>query len=133
MPKVLSVQENNPQVSCHLVPVSIPHSGAAPVSTFFDTTVREKNTLLEASFRGYPLLGSKVTIPKGFKGVTFLSDKKSEGKYQSKQEFREVTYWKWDQIPHSGDPFPKSLQWLQLSAAIHSRDRTDSINADSES
>lgn len=131
MPTTLTVQENNPQVPCHLVPVSIPHSGTAPVSSFFETTIRNKNTLLEASFRGYPLQGSKVTIPPGFKGVTLHPDKESTGKYLSKQEFHQVTYWKWDQIPHSGDPFPKSLQWLELSAAIHSRKQTVSCNSDS--
>lgn len=131
MPNILKVKENNSQVSCHLVPVSIPHSGSAPVSTFFESTVREKNSLLEASFRGYPLLGSKVVIPPGFKGVSFESNKKSTGLFESKQEFKEVTYWKWDQHPHSGDPFPKSFQWLHLSAAIHSRE-TDSSESKNE-
>lgn len=123
MPNILKVKETNSQVSCHLLPVAISHSGSAPVSTFFESTIREKNPSLEASFRGYPLLGSKVVIPDGFKGVSLQSNKKSTGKlFESKQEFKEVTYWKWDQHPHSGDPFPKSFQWLDLSAAIHSRE-----------
>ena len=131
MPNALRVHEGNPQVTCHLVPVSIPHSGPAPVSSYFESTIREKDTLLHASFRGYPLLGSKVTIPEGYKGVSFQVDKKSEGTYQSNQEFKEVTYWKWDQHPHTGDPFPKSFQWLDLSSAIHHRNPVDSKNTGS--
>lgn len=74
---------------------------------------------MKVSFRGRPLNGKKVQLPKGF---VFAQMCKSENKNTliASNISKEMTYWNLDKMPSSSDPVPQMFQWLQLSADIHS-------------
>jgi len=107
----------------HLLPFSIQYKGKAKVASYFDSTIHQDKSrdILKASFRGNPLNGHVVEIPKGFIGT--VVDNKSVGKkttLTANKTFYSVTSWKWDQNPKSVDEFKDSLDWVDVAAAIHS-------------
>lgn len=102
----------------HLLPFSIEFSGEADVSSYFESTIiSDKEGLLKASFRGNPLNGHQVSLPKGFIGLEVKEDKKD---LVANTSFSSVTSWKWDQNPKTLDDFKDSFDWIDVSAAIHS-------------
>lgn len=124
---------------CHLMPCRIEHNHVeVKAKEYFWPTIRELNgddaymaagrddnqssskieannqKILTASFRGRPLQGRKLALPKGYKGHLVSKD----GKYNRK--FNEFTYWNWDQIPKDDDKVVKALSWLKISEALSS-------------
>lgn len=73
----------------------------------------DDSKILTASFRGRPLLGTKVELPAGFKGKVVGKDKNDI------KSFNEFYYWNWDEKPCEDDEILKALQWLKLAKAIH--------------
>lgn len=103
---------------CHLMPCRIESDGShVKAQEYFWPTIRPVETglvhgeksLLTASFRGRPLQGRKLSIPKGYKACVI-------GK---KKIFNEFTYWNWDELPNETDSVVKALQWIDIAKAIH--------------
>ncbi|KAI9552260.1 hypothetical protein GHT06_022622 [Daphnia sinensis] len=137
----LNIKVNLPDQSCnadcvlHSMPCKINHDGAANITGFFSPYVENKDTdfinnadaVLEASFRGYPLQGKKITIPNDFKGIVIgemkkpLTDMEPRNLY-IKKNFGEITYWNWDCFPNKNDSINQSVEWLPLSKLIHNTD-----------
>lgn len=105
---------------CHLVPVNIKYDGPAKVSSYFKSNINDQNKNLTSSFRGKPLVGKSVKIPENFIGIVGSSKEDEEKKVvKAKSTFDSITYWKWDQQPNERDHLQQSLNWLEISEAIH--------------
>lgn len=131
------------EVNCHLMPCRIEYKGSTVLAKqYFWPTIRllqaggdedqgrgaksdyatkadscnlKDNPVLVASFRGRPLQGKKIQLPDGYEGTVVDEDgQKPIGK------FKELTYWNWDKIPETSDTIVQSLQWFDISKAIHS-------------
>jgi len=81
------------------------------------------NIVMEASFRGYPLQGNKVTIPEGYTGLVLEETKKQLTESQphnlvSTKKFNSYTYWNWDYNPSTSDPTQLALDWLDISKVV---------------
>lgn len=79
----------------------------------------DKNPILTASFRGRPLQGRKLPLPDSYRGFLLFNG-------VTKKEFKEFTYWNWDEIPGDSDTVVKALGWINISKAIHGN--VDSID-----
>lgn len=136
-----NIKLNLPDQSCnassviHYMPCKINHDGAANITGFFSPYVENKDTdiinkadsVLEASFRGYPLQGKKIKIPNDFKGIVVNEMKKpltdmEPRNLDLKKNFCEITYWNWDCFPNKNDLIHQSVDWLILSKMIHETD-----------
>lgn len=116
----LSIElSKKPEAKVHLLPCSLDFEGTAKVSHYFESTIdkKPKKDTLTASFRGKPLEGHVVSIPKSHIGLVLK--KGEEGKLITRSTFSEVTSWKWDQNPKSCDNFASSLDWIDIASAIH--------------
>lgn len=76
-----------------------------------------------SSFRGYPLQGKKITIPSGYKGITFLERKKPEVEnvernLYSTGTFSSFTYWNYDKLPSKNDALAAALDWIDIAEAV---------------
>ncbi|KAI5077753.1 hypothetical protein GOP47_0007577 [Adiantum capillus-veneris] len=122
----------------HLLPCSISFSGPAPVSDYFRPRITDSNMegveLKEAAFRGRKLLGRTTELPPGYCGLFLEKEVTSEGGTRAKKKstsvaavdiwnakatFKDVTYWRHDDNPHSVDSGHKFLDWLRLAAMMH--------------
>nr|CAG4642922.1 EOG090X0IC1 [Evadne anonyx] len=111
----------------HLLPCKINTDGPANVSGFFTPYIEKKSDeeVLEASFRGYPLQGSKVPVPEGYTGLVLGETKKQLTETQphnllANKKFDSFTYWNWDYNPSIGDPTQLALDWLNISEVVRS-------------
>lgn len=80
----------------------------------------------DSSFRGYPLHGKKITIPSGYKGVTFLERKKPEVEnvernLYSTGTFSSFTYWNYDKLPSKNDALAAAFDWIDIAEAVSYR------------
>lgn len=78
---------------------------------------------LKSSFRGYPLQGKKISVPKGYTGMTFFEYKKPETDEAERNiyatgSFTEFTYWNYDKIPSKNDAFISALDWIDIAEAV---------------
>jgi hypothetical protein len=119
--KIDMTKKSTKKSKVHLLPFSIDFSGPAKVSSYFESTIfpDKKEGLMKASFRGNPLNGHEVDLPKGYVGV-FVKEGEPKAHLIPKSTFSSVTSWKWDQNPKSHDEFKDSLDWIDISGAIHS-------------
>ena len=122
------VQAGDPELPLHVLPFSLKHSGPAPVSSFFLSTVHAVSTGDQrASFRGRPLCGHVVPVPRGFVGVVLQQQQQQQGQQKQQQplpfssvsSFRQITSWKWD-ANTTNDQLSAAFSWPDISAAIHS-------------
>ncbi|CAD0206984.1 unnamed protein product [Chrysodeixis includens] len=108
----------------HYVPCKIEEDGPANVDKYFEPYVLEEDGDLTASFRGYPLDGTKMTLPEGYRAVVITEAKRplaedAERKFQVAGGFKDFTYWNWDKKPSKNDNLVKALDWIDISDAIH--------------
>lgn len=78
---------------------------------------------LQTSFRGYPLEGTTVVVPEGYKGITFFEYKKPDAEgvernLHSTGIFTQFTYWNYDKIPSKNDAFVAALDWIDIAEAV---------------
>ncbi|XP_022195550.2 ribonuclease H2 subunit C [Nilaparvata lugens] len=109
----------------HYVPCKIYHEGEANVTKYFKTSIKkDENKGLEASLRGYPLKGTTVDLPKGYKGLILEENGKwiegNERTLHVKNKFNSLTYWNWDKVPTKDDAFLSALDWIEIAEAVHS-------------
>ncbi|KAG1365085.1 ribonuclease H2 subunit C [Cocos nucifera] len=125
----------------HLLPCSIKHDGPCPVSHYFKPkktdVVVDGSSVEEAYFRGRKLQGITVPLPEGYRGYV-LENKKSRkgkgletsegegefGRWVSRAEFRNLTYWNHDIVPSSDDPLVRSFHWFSVADAVSDTART---------
>uniref|UniRef100_A0A1B6CQE6 Uncharacterized protein n=1 Tax=Clastoptera arizonana TaxID=38151 RepID=A0A1B6CQE6_9HEMI len=129
MDKVIHIQKADSEVdediNIHYMPCKIHSDGEAKVSQYFSPNITkdDKNGLLKASFRGYPLIGKAITLPKGYKGLVLQENNQSnidkERKLFTKHVFKELVYWNWDKTPSKNDAFISALDWIDIAEAIH--------------
>lgn len=77
----------------------------------------------DCSFRGYPLQGKKVIVPAGYKGMTFMENKKPDPENKIRNlyctgTFSQFTYWNYDKIPSKNDALVAALDWIDIAEAV---------------
>ncbi|XP_046676663.1 ribonuclease H2 subunit C-like [Homalodisca vitripennis] len=117
-----SIQEIS-EKSVHYIPCKIHVDGSAKVSQYFLSSTN-KDGELEASFRGHPLKGKIVELPKGYKGLileeTIQRSEDQERTLHVTKTFSELTYWNWDKVPTKNDMFLAAMDWIDIADALHS-------------
>lgn len=113
---------NNNSVDCHLIACKVKANCEANVDNYFKPTIsesdKEKSVLL-SSFRGRPLCGTKLDLPQNCTAFVVNKSKNNKDLF-AKQSFKQITHWNLDKIPSDSDSLPQTLQWIQISDAIHS-------------
>ncbi|XP_043253222.1 ribonuclease H2 subunit C [Colletes latitarsis] len=110
----------------HLMPCKIHGDESANVSSYFTPYIRKiDDEHYNSSFRGYPLQGKKITIPSGYKGITFLEHKKPEMENMERNlystgTFSYFTYWNYDKLPSKNDALAAAIDWIDIAEALHS-------------
>ncbi|XP_033191794.1 ribonuclease H2 subunit C [Bombus vancouverensis nearcticus] len=110
----------------HLMPCKIYGDESANVSTYFTPYIREvDDKVYNSSFRGYPLQGKKITLPSGYKGITFVEHKKPEVEHVERNlyftgAFSHFTYWNYDKLPSKNDSLAAVMDWIDIAEALHS-------------
>lgn len=122
----------------HLLPCSISFNGPAPVSDYFKPKIAdsiiEGVEVKEAAFRGRKLLGRTTKLPPGYCGFLLekgapteagrrerkrLDDADTVDLWNAKAMFKDITYWRHDDNPHSIESGHKFFDWLHLAAMMH--------------
>ncbi|KAG7206777.1 hypothetical protein KM043_000691 [Ampulex compressa] len=117
-------EEKSPTL--HLMPCKIHGDEPANVSSYFTPYIRQvDDKYYNASFRGYPLEGRKITVPHGYKGVTFYEYKKPDNENAERNlyltgMFSQFTYWNYDRMPSKNDALAAALDWIDIAEALHS-------------
>lgn len=133
---------------CHLMPCRIEHSKqTVKASDYFWPTIKELRTggdqeqgreanyrgkqvdregqkerpMLTASFRGRPLQGKRISLPEGYTGfgIRQKNSKANDKKSKDVTQFKEFTYWNWDELPTNKDVIVKALRWTNIAKSIH--------------
>jgi hypothetical protein len=80
---------------------------------------------LESSFRGRKLVGAKLSLPAGYRGLVV---QRRQGDSESEEgvpawavsaSFSELSYWNHDTVPLKSDGIRRCLEWASLAGAIH--------------
>lgn len=120
----------------HLMACEIDHDGKAPVSSYFETSVREEGTntgvqngekALSASFRGRGLQGCVLNLPAGYTGYVMKEEKRpftdeEDRVMKATHKFSRFTYWNLETPPSNNDAIIKAMQWINIAAALHGGD-----------
>ncbi|XP_015605875.1 ribonuclease H2 subunit C [Cephus cinctus] len=120
--------ESEKESVLHLMPCKIDGDETAKVSKYFTPYISEVNDdYKQATFRGYPLQGRKIKVPKGYTGYTFYEYEKpvannTDRNLYSTGKFSEFTYWNYDKIPSRNDALSGALDWIDIAEALHSTD-----------
>lgn len=78
---------------------------------------------LSTSFRGYPLDGKKVVVPKGYTGVILHetikpTTNREDRKFYTMHKFDSFTYWNWDKEPSKNDVVLQALDWIDVAEVV---------------
>lgn len=114
-------------VDVHLLPCAIEHSGDAQVSTYFHPrcsgTFVEEAEVLESSFRGRALRGTKLALPDEYTGYIMVKkEREEEGlglAWATTHTFQDLHYWNHDSQPTKGDGICRCLDWAALAVQVH--------------
>ncbi|XP_043602737.1 ribonuclease H2 subunit C isoform X2 [Bombus pyrosoma] len=98
----------------HLMPCKIYGDESANVSTYFTPYIREVDDK-----------GKKITLPSGYKGITFVEHKKPEVEHVERNlyftgAFSHFTYWNYDKLPSKNDGLAAAMDWIDIAEALHS-------------
>lgn len=113
---------------CHRMPCTIHRDGEAHVEKYFlPATKQEKDGYMTSSFRGRPLAGQQMNLPKDYIGLNIVCDDESQSTtektanttWKVKQTFDKFTYWNWDKIPSANDKTQQVFTWLDIANAIN--------------
>ncbi|XP_063232382.1 ribonuclease H2 subunit C [Bacillus rossius redtenbacheri] len=121
----LPVSRDKLQADIHYMPCKIHSDGEAKVSSYFKPyIIKGEDGVLQASFRGYPLNGCMVAMPKGYRGIVLKESLKHETDGVERNihvtyEFDSVTFWNWDRTPSRNDAFIAAFDWVDVSEALH--------------
>jgi hypothetical protein len=90
-------------------------------NNFLFTLIRV--SVLYSSFRGYPLMGKVISLPKGYKGIVAQETVKpmtegAERNIHVMHTFTSFTYWNWDKPPSLNDALLSALDWIDISEVV---------------
>ncbi|KAL3271731.1 hypothetical protein HHI36_022201 [Cryptolaemus montrouzieri] len=107
----------------HSIPCKIHADCDAPVSKFFIPSIN-KDGVMKASFRGYPLIGTEVKIPEGYRGVVLHetvrpATETEERKFYIINSFDKFNYWNWGKAASKNDSLIKAMEWIEIAEALH--------------
>ncbi|RVE45223.1 hypothetical protein evm_010113 [Chilo suppressalis] len=108
----------------HFIPCKVEEDGEANVKKYFEPYITDDSGDLTATFRGYPLDGTKIALPEGYRAVIATETKRplaedADRRFQVAGGFKEVIYWNWDKKPSKNDNLTKAMDWIDIAAAIH--------------
>ncbi|EDW02113.1 uncharacterized protein LOC6559512 [Drosophila grimshawi] len=116
---------NKRQLELHYLPAKINGDGeCANVDKYFNNYTREASDygtgVLTNALRGYPLLGKREAVPKGYKGVVLQETDPHQAQRQLRLTgtFEEFTYWNYDKVPSKGDGYQQAMTMLQVAEAL---------------
>ncbi|XP_070162629.1 ribonuclease H2 subunit C [Polyergus mexicanus] len=110
----------------HFMPCKIHGDEVANVSSYFKPYIYKiDEEQYDCSFRGYPLQGKKVIVPPGYKGMSFMENKKADTENKIRNlyctgTFSRFTYWNYDKIPSKNDALVAALDWIDIAEVLHS-------------
>lgn len=76
-----------------------------------------------ASFRGYPLIGKPIDLPKEYLGIVLHetcqpTTIEEERKFFPVHTFKSLTYWNWGKMPSKNDLIIQALDWIDIAEAV---------------
>ncbi|XP_033253691.1 uncharacterized protein LOC117193068 [Drosophila miranda] len=79
--------------------------------------------MLTNALRGYPLVGERMKVPEGYKGLVLQETEKPLSESADRQlrltgVFDEFTYWNYDKVPSNGDPFRQAMLMADMAKAL---------------
>lgn len=110
----------------HLMPCKICGDEPAKVADFFTPFIRKiDDEHYTSSFRGHPIQGKRITLPSGYKGLTFRERHKPdrenvERNFYATGTFSGFTYWNYDKLPSRNDAVVTAMDWIDIAEALHS-------------
>ncbi|XP_022231816.2 ribonuclease H2 subunit C [Drosophila obscura] len=111
----------------HYLPAKVNGDGEANVETYFSNYTREApeygSGILTNALRGYPLVGDRIQVPEGYKGLVLQETEKPLNESADRQlrltgVFDEFTYWNYDKVPSNGDPYRQALLMADVAQAL---------------
>ncbi|XP_065659641.1 ribonuclease H2 subunit C-like isoform X1 [Hydra vulgaris] len=107
----------------HSVPCLISHNSYAKVDSFFITSHNDETELLKSSFRGRPLQGKEIHIPKGYKGSVLVEKNGIISDHQKRQitlggYFDKFNYWNLETLPKQ-NVILDGFDWLGVAEMLH--------------
>ncbi|XP_017124333.1 uncharacterized protein LOC108144180 [Drosophila elegans] len=114
-------------VNLHYLPAKIDGDGEANVEEYFNNYTREAtdfgNGILTNALRGYPLVGEKLKVPEGYRGLVIQETEKPINESSDRQlrltgVFEDFTYWNYDKVPSNGDAYRQALLLADVAEAL---------------
>ncbi|KAF5296393.1 hypothetical protein FQA39_LY12512 [Lamprigera yunnana] len=108
-----------------LMPFKIYADADAEVSKFFTPYVKvDEDFNYMGSFRGRPLVGRKLILPKGYEGL-ILNERiapeteNAERNFYITNKFESFVHWNWDAKVGASDPIMQVLDiWIDVAEAV---------------
>ncbi|CAF1084091.1 unnamed protein product [Adineta steineri] len=95
--------------------IDIPSTITSDIKRHFTNSIHvnnDNNNKLEASFRGRPLNGEHIDIPKDYNGILTKS-------LTPVSSFDKLTYFNLDCSTTKNDCIVRSIEWLSLAKILH--------------
>ncbi|XP_034652646.1 uncharacterized protein LOC117891335 [Drosophila subobscura] len=114
-------------LNLHYLPAKVNGDGNANVETYFNNYTREApeygSGVVTNALRGYPLVGHRIQVPEGYKGIVLQETEKPLSESTDRQlrltgVFDEFTYWNYDKVPSNGDPYRQALLMADVAQAL---------------
>jgi len=111
----------------HSIPFILSNEGPARVADYFDAKIKEETiapdsknrTLYANSFHGRALKGCTAKLSKDIVGVVYERSVEKEVLYKPHGVFKELTYWKHDDLPMDSDKIPQITKFTQVLHDLH--------------
>ncbi|KAF5282256.1 hypothetical protein FQR65_LT14388 [Abscondita terminalis] len=118
---------SSPDDGIQLMPFKIDVDCEAEVSIYFKPFVKTtEHSNYSSSFRGHPLVGKKLNLPKGYTGV-ILNERvapdtdDSDRNFYIASKFDTFMHWNYDKTPSLNDAIMQVLNvWVDIAEALHS-------------
>ncbi|XP_017027603.1 ribonuclease H2 subunit C [Drosophila kikkawai] len=111
----------------HYLPAKVDGDGEANVEEYFNNYTREAaefgTGVLTNALRGYPLMGERLKVPEGYRGLVLQETDKPLSESSDRQlrltgVFDEFTYWNYDKVPSNGDAYRQALVMADVAQAL---------------
>ncbi|XP_034102862.1 uncharacterized protein LOC132791517 [Drosophila nasuta] len=117
--------DNKRPMQLHYLPAKIVGDGeCTDVDKHFNNYTRDTpefgKGILSNALRGYPLLGKRESVPKGYKGLVLQETDENQADRQLRLTgtFQDFTYWNYDKVPSKGDGYQQALVMLEVAEAL---------------
>ncbi|XP_071449804.1 ribonuclease H2 subunit C [Hetaerina americana] len=124
--KVSQMKRDLSHEDVHFMPCRIHTEGQHRITEYFKPYLKYSKTgEVKVSFRGHPLHGKILNLPKNYIGVIAEGGKCVDSGTRNlyvTSTFSSMTFWNWDKPPSKNDAFYKALDWMEIAEALHSSD-----------